>query len=149
MIFMEKQLRIDTLKLYLSRKSIKRKHVLYSAAIAVILFISATQLLSLSPYQASTGQLQYVRAEVLKVEDSTSQPAGQSQDIQARIMDGTDKGRIVTISRSINFGDASYKRLPIGSEILLTKESSNGNQYLYGDRWHMPGVVTLFLILLV
>lgn len=129
-------------------KGIRRKHLIYGAAIALVLLVSTAQLSNISPYRSSTNQLQYFRAKVIKVEASDSGVAGASQNIEARILDGGDTGHTVEISRSVDFGDASYKRLPVGSEILLTKDVADGNQYMYGDRWHMPGVATLFLVLL-
>jgi uncharacterized membrane protein len=126
-----------------------RKHLIYGAIIAATLLVSTAQLSDISPYRSSSGQLQYFRATVIKVESSASGINGASQNVEARLLDGSDKGHTVSVSRSVNFGDASYKRLPVGSEILLTRDPTDGNQYSYGDRWHMPGVATLFLILLV
>jgi uncharacterized membrane protein len=102
----------------------------------------------LSPFNTSNGELRYYRATVLQVEDITLQD-GRSQGIKVQLLDGGDKGHVVGVTRNVNFGDATYKHLPVGSELLLTKDSAGGSQYLYGDRWHMPGVAALFLILLV
>ncbi|MGH7241770.1 MAG: YibE/F family protein [Candidatus Saccharimonadales bacterium] len=64
-------------------------------------------------------------------------------------MDGPQKNHTTQITRTIGFGDAAAKRLPIGSELLLSKDRTNGNQYGVIARWYMPGIATLFIILLV
>lgn len=136
------------LKQLVPGRKLARRQVLYGSLIIVILFVSSLRLLNLSPYKASTGQLQYFRARVVKIEGVASS-YGASQRLSARLLDGPDAGRAVTVPRNVNLGDASYKRLPLGSQVFLTKDPTNGNQYMFGDRWHMPGVATIFLILLV
>ncbi|MDN5274788.1 MAG: YibE/F family protein [Candidatus Saccharibacteria bacterium] len=135
------------LSLAASRK-LKKQHIIYGSIIALVLFVSAMSLSDLSPFNTSNGELRYYRATVLQVEDITLQD-GRSQGIKVQLLDGGDKGHVVGVTRNVNFGDATYKHLPVGSELLLTKDSAGGSQYLYGDRWHMPGVAALFLILLV
>jgi uncharacterized membrane protein len=131
-----------------STKDLQRRHVIFGFLAVLILLISAIHLSHLSPYQPATNQVQYFRAKVISVSDSKSVSLGKNQTAEVEILDGPDSGRDVTVSRSLNYGDASYQRLPVGSEVLLTKESSSGNQYTYLDRWHIPGMITLFLILL-
>jgi uncharacterized membrane protein len=92
--------------------------------------------------------LQYFRAKVLRVQETQSS-FGNTQNIQVRLLDGPNKGREISVSRGANFGDASYNRIPISSDVLLTKNSTNGNQYSYADRWRIQGGVVLFLILLI
>lgn len=79
----------------------------------------------------------------------TKDDLGNTQNIKVKILDGPNTGQMFLVTRGANFGDASYNRIPVGSEVLLTKDAANGNQYSYVDRWHIPGVMTLFLILLI
>lgn len=131
-----KLLEVDTLK---------KRHIVYGGFIVAVLFISALTLSNLSPYRASSS-LQYFRAQVLSVQEVLTDQGG-SQNIQARILDGRDMGKVISVTRNINFGDQRYKNLPVGSDILITKDSASSN-YTFGDRWRMPGVAVLFILLL-
>lgn len=139
---------LNYLKALLANRNLKLRHLVYGSLITLVLVLSTLELVNISPYQAQSSGIQYFRAKVVNVQATQSQTAGNAQTIRIRVMDGPDKGRLFQVSRSTNFGDASYLRLPIGSEVLLTKDIQNGNQYQYGDRWHMPGVATLFLLML-
>ena len=113
-----------------------------------LLLVSSISLLSLSPYKAHEGSNQYFRAKVLSETVSSSQDARPEQTVDVKLLDGPQKNQSVEVIRNINFGDAAAKRLPIGSELLLSKDSMNGNQYDFMARWYMPGIATLFMILL-
>lgn len=113
----------------------------------LLLLASTGSLLNLSPYRANTSE-QYFRAKVTSVQNVQSGVLGAVQDIQAKLLDGPHKNMVVTVQRT-PIGDTAGKRLPVGSEILLNKDSSNGNQYSFMSRWYMPGAATLFIVLLI
>jgi len=113
----------------------------------LLLLASTGSLLNLSPYRSGASE-QYFRATVRSAQDEQSGVLGAVQNIKAKLLDGPRKGQVVTVQRT-PIGDESGKRLPIGSEILLNKDVSNGNRYSFMSRWYMPGAATLFVILLV
>lgn len=121
--------------------------MLYGAAMALVLFVSSVSLLHLSPYRAH-GTEQYFRARVIAVQNVQSGALGAAQNVRARLLDGPQKNTVIVIQRT-PVGDAAGKRLPLGSEILLAKGAVSGNQYSFISRWYMPGVSTLFILLLV
>jgi len=125
-------------------RKVKVRHLIYGALITLLLFMSAESLVALSPYKPHAAT-QYFRAKVTSVQAIES---GQMQAIHAQLQDGPNKGQVVFTTRSISFGDTGYKRLPVGSIILLSKEQSNGNLYSFISRWYMPGLATLCIILL-
>lgn len=131
------------------QNNLKPKHLVYGSLIVLILFFSAISIFSLSPFRSNTGGLQYFRAKVVSVDNVTSAVFGQEQIIRAKILDGGNSGQIFTVTRNIVIDQTSTERMPVGSEILLTKNLHNGNQYLYLDRWRMPGVALLLLIFLI
>jgi uncharacterized membrane protein len=134
---------------FLRQGHVNRKQLVYGLFILVALLTSSIWLANISPYTKSSG-IEYLRAKVVSVGYSQSDIySARSQHIQAKILDGEDKGRIVSVSRSLEYGDASYKRLPIGSEILVIKNIGNGTEYNLGDRWHIRGAVTLFSLMLL
>lgn len=135
------------LKSFSAKRNLKLRHAVYGLLILLVILFSTVRLINLSPYVSHSGSLQYFRAKVLAAV-KTHSSLGNTQTIKVSIVDGPNKGQIVSVIRGANFGDASYNRIPIGSEILLTKDANNGNQYVYGDRWRIKGAVTLFLILL-
>ncbi|HEY5267606.1 MAG TPA: YibE/F family protein [Candidatus Saccharimonadales bacterium] len=130
-------------------KKIKYKKLLPSLIGILILIFSSIYLINLSPYtnNSSANSVEYVRAKVLSVSSNDS-IIGQ-QTIRVRLLDGKNKGTTTTIARSYIVGDANSKHLPIGSEILLTIQPSNGNQYTYLDRYRIPGAITILLVLLI
>jgi uncharacterized membrane protein len=149
--------------LQLSRTRIKRRHVIWGSLVVFFLAISAFELLRISPYDASSvvetstssyqsqvGAIKYVRAKVLQVENlQQNQNSDNNQQATVRLLDGPEAGQVITVSRNDDFGDASYRSLPIGSEILLSVDSSTGKQYIYyQDRYRITGAITLFLIFL-
>jgi uncharacterized membrane protein len=130
-------------------QKIERKHIVYGLLISVLLLASTLSLLNLSPYRAEPVRLtQYYRARVLQVR-TVQTDSGVVQNMQVKLLDGSQKGKAIAVTRSLDFGDAAYKRMPVGSEILLSKNRSNGNVYSFSSRWFMPGIATLFLVLLV
>jgi len=133
----------------LKRSKIQRHHLVYAFIMAVLLLISSISLLSLSPYKSHEGSNQYFRAKVLSERVTSSQDTGSEQIVKVKLLDGTQKNHSVEIARNINFGDSAAKRLPIGSEVLLSKDNTNGNKYGLIARWYMPGIATLFIILLI
>lgn len=142
------QLRMSTKAALPPVQKIKRRHIVYGASIAVLLFASCLSLVGLSPYKARASA-QYFRARVTSVTTSNSQGTGPEQTVRARLLDGPQKNQVTTIPRSIAFGDAAAKRLPLGSEILLFRDRRQGSDYSFVSRWYMPGITTLFIILLV
>lgn len=127
--------------------NVSRRHMIMGILISSLLLVSSISLLSLSPYQAGT-HTQYLRAEVITVKTSYSQDIGLDQEIQVKLLDGPQKNSLVTIHRSTGVGDRAAKRLPAGSEVLLYKDNTNGTQYTFVARWYMPGIATLFIMLL-
>lgn len=127
---------------------ITRRSFIYCSSMAVLLLVSCLSLTHLSPYRSNSAE-QYFRAQVASVTSSNSQSTGQEQSVHARLLDGPQKNQYIHFIRSTNFGDKAAKRLPIGSEVLLFKDNENGNQYNFIARWYMPGVATLFALLLV
>ncbi|HUC88283.1 MAG TPA: YibE/F family protein [Candidatus Binatia bacterium] len=123
---------------------LKRLRVVYGIALVVILFISASYLVRLNPYKAVSSS-QFVTARVLSVT-----PAGAgNQVVKAKILEGAGYGHIVSVNRGYFMTDPNSKRLPVGSETLLSVQPKNGDQYSYLDRYRLPGVLTLLAVLLV
>jgi uncharacterized membrane protein len=138
-----------TAKKFLSRSQLSVRHAIYGVCIVAVLLVSATYALRLSPY-AGHGSIVYTRAKVVSVQlDTSIQFPGNNQKFEVKILDGQDRGRQVTVLNSVFLGDGSAKRLPIGGEVLLSRDPSNGNQYLYLDAYRVPGAMLLFLLLLV
>lgn len=135
-----KQLHAKVLKL-------RRRHIAYGFAMAILLFISCVSLLSLSPYKAHSTT-QYFRARVVSVNEVSSQELGPVQNIDARLLDGPHKNTIVNVQRVVAIGDAAARRLPVGSQVLLLNDTSSAGQYNFMSRWYMPGIATLFIALL-
>jgi uncharacterized membrane protein len=127
-------------------KQLSVRQLFCGVILLVILFISAFYLATLSPYKAG-AQNEYVRAKVLTVNDIQS--GGGSQNVKVKILDGAGKGKTVSVVRSYFLGDPNSRRLPIGSEVLLTIEPKNGNQYSFLDRYRIPGALTLLAVLLL
>jgi len=140
---------LATLKYVLSKRGIGLRHAVYGLCIIAVLFTSVTYVLRLSPYGNRSDGIEYVRAKVLHTTiDSTIQFPGNNQRLQVRILDGTNRGRVLVVTNSIFLRDPNARRLPIGSEILLSRHQDNGNQYLYLDVYRLPGAILLFLLLL-
>ena len=135
---------------FFTDKKIGRRHFILGAIFVVVLTISSLFLANLSPYHVvpknSLG-VEYVRAIVLNVKQNQS--LSSNENVSVKILDGQDKGKSVTVSRSYVAGDPNSKRLPVGSKVLLVKAPYNGNQYTYFDRYKIPGAVTIFIVLLV
>jgi uncharacterized membrane protein len=143
--------------------TLRRRYFVSGVLILLALLVGTIGLIHLSPYsntvpkgvgnyyQYQEDQLKYVRARVLKVDNlAPNQNSDNNQQIKVKILDGPDKGQVVSVSRNDNFGDAAYRRMPVGSEVLLSVDSSTGRQYIYyQDRYRIPGAITLFLLLLV
>ena len=129
------------------RFHVEKRHMLYGALMAALLLVSSVSLIKLSPY-SSSGHEHYFRAKVVSVQGTRSAPPGSMQSVRATLLDGPTKGSVVTVQR-VPIGDAAGRRLPTGSEILLARDSSMKDQYSYMSRWYMPGVGTLFTILLL
>lgn len=129
------------------RLKMDRRHVVYGALIATLLLVSSLSLIKLSPY-SSHGSERYFRAKVESAQNVQSATFGSSQYVRAKLLDGPQSGETVVVQRT-PIGDSAGKRLPIGSEILLAKSKTDGNQYSFMSRWYMPGVGTLFIILLL
>jgi uncharacterized membrane protein len=127
---------------------INKRHIIYGVLMSSLLLISSFSLLSLSPYQPN-GTSQYFRAKVISVKADDSRDYGPEQNAKVKLLDGPEINQIVVVQRSNGIGDKAAKRLPVGSEVLLYKDSSNGDQYSLIARWHMPGIATLFILLLV
>jgi uncharacterized membrane protein len=130
-------------------RNMPRKHLAYGLLIVLVLVMTSLQVARISPYHpARSGGVEYFRAKVLNMKEpaANEQP---EQHLAVKLMDGSDAGKTYNIDRPINFSDASTKRLPVGSEVLLTKEVGNSVRYSYQDRWRLPGVGSLFFILLV
>jgi uncharacterized membrane protein len=138
-----------TLIIRLRKSKIQRHHVVYAVVMAALLLVSSISLLSLSPYKAHEGSNQYFRAKVISEYTDNNAETGPEQVAEVKLLDGPQKNHSVDITRFSNFGDAAAKRLPIGSEVLLAKDTKSGNQYSLIARWYMPGIATLFIILLV
>jgi len=113
----------------------------------LLLVVSSVSLLNLSPYVAGSSN-QYFRGTVLSVRPAESATLGPVRAISIKLLDGPHKGSRISIQSVIPLGDAAARRLPVGSEILLMKSTTDGNGYAYVSRWYMPGMATLFLILL-
>jgi uncharacterized membrane protein len=135
----------DTLR----KSKIERHHIVYAAVMVMLLLVSSVSLISLSPYKTHESSYQYFRARVISERVSSTPDTGTEQAVRVRLLDGPQKNHLIDITRVNNFGDAAAKRLPIGSEVLLSKDSKNGNQYGFIARWYMPGIATLFIILLI
>ncbi|MEJ0072859.1 MAG: YibE/F family protein [Candidatus Saccharibacteria bacterium] len=128
--------------------SIQKKHLWYAAGMAALLLASSASLFSLSPYRAGARSIQFFRATVVSVRSTATPDAGPEQLVTARLLDGPQKHRSVPVLWSTGLGDAAAKRLPIGSEVLLTSSPASAGRYSIVARWYMPGIATLFIILL-
>jgi len=124
---------------------LRKSAVFYGLVLTLILLGGAVFLANLSPYKPAS-QNQFVRAEVLNV--NSSQTNDSSQIVEVRILDGVNKGKLVNVPRSYFAGDPNSQRLPKGSDVLLTVQPSNGDQYSFLDRYRITGALTLLLILL-
>jgi uncharacterized membrane protein len=129
------------------RVTIRRNHIVYGAAMALLLLLSSFSLINLSPYRPASAN-QYFRAVVLSVRSVQSPVLGPIRDIRVRLLDGPQKTKDVTIQSVVPAGDAAAKRLPVGSQVLLSKSTVGNNGYGYVSRWYMPGIATLFITLL-
>lgn len=134
---------------YLRTKQLRKRHLIYAFAMTLLLLFSSVSLANLSPYKTSEPTNQYFRAKVVSVKTINQQVEGPEQLVSVRLMDGPQKSQTVQITRNIGLGDAAAKRLPIGSEVLLAKSRTNQSQYGLISRWYMPGIATLFIILLI
>lgn len=126
-------------------QAVNRRHLLLGGLFTIVLLLSAWFLTRLSPYNPSST-VQYLRATVVGV--TTSDAATADQTVYVRVLDGQDKGRVVSVERTYVLGDPNSARLPLGSQVLLLREPANGNQYQFFDRYRIPGAVTIFVILL-
>lgn len=130
-----------------SSRNVSSRHLVYGLVIFLILIFSSISLTNLSPYNSKASGVQFFRAKVLSV-NKVGNGLGANQYIRSKLLDGPNKNQVITVSRGDNFGDTSYNRIPVGSQILLSRSKGLGNQYSYADRWRLPGIVTLFLLLL-
>lgn len=137
----------DWLPKYLRKVTISRRHIIISSAIVLALLASSVSLFHLSPYNAHETQDQYFRAKVLQVKQQESD-IGAELAVRVRLLDGHDKGKTVSTTWSDNFGDAAAKRLPVGSEVLVSKPPKTGTYGIIA-RWYMPGIATILITLLV
>jgi uncharacterized membrane protein len=132
------------------RQRLERRHFIYGSVLVVIIAAGSVFLIHLGPYKpslaANAHQVEYVRAKILGVMDDPSTSAGQV--VQVKLLDGQKKGQKIIVDRTYLLGDTNSKRLPVGSQVLLTIDPKNGNQYSYLDRYRIPGALTLFLVLL-
>lgn len=136
-------------KAFLAKRGIGLRHVIYGLGIVLVLLASASYALRLNPYGNHNTEIIYVRAKVIHASiDSSIQFPGNNQQLQVRILDGADKGHVLTVTNSIFLRDKNARRLPLGSEVLLSRDQTNGNQYLYLDVYRLPGAILLFLLLL-
>lgn len=131
---------------YIRRRNIRKRHLLYGLFLTVLLLVSSLSLISLSPY-SSRGPNHFLRAKVFSIQNEQSATLGSVQNVWVRLLDGPQKGTVIPVQRT-PFGDKASKRLPVGSEVVLIQESQSG-QYGFVSRWYMPGVGTLFIMLLV
>jgi uncharacterized membrane protein len=131
---------------YLRKVTISRRHLVISVCIVLALFISSVSLFRLSPYNAHEKQDQYFRAKVLQVKQEQSD-FGAQLAVDVRLLDGNDKDKTVHVTWPDNFGDAAARRLPTGSEVLLSKPPKADNYGLI-SRWYMPGIATILITLL-
>lgn len=113
-----------------------------------ILLVSSFSLLRLSPFDAHNTSAQYFRARVVSVKITGSTAQDAEDYIRASLLDGSHAGSVVTVTITPTIGDAAARRLPVGSEILLVRDKTDGNQYAFLSRWYMPGIATLFILLL-
>ena len=130
------------------RRGIGKRHILYGVLVLILLGISASYMLRITPY-GSGGSIVYARARVVENQINASvQYPGSNQTLEAVILDGADKGKRVTVTNSVFLNDPTTERLAVGKEIVLTKNPLDGNQYLYEDNYRIPGAIVIFLILL-
>lgn len=127
-------------------RALKYYQIAYGILLIVILIISALFLVTLSPYRAGAKD-EFVKAKVLSVYAVES--ASGTENVRAEILQGPDKGRVVSVARSYFMGDLNSKRLPKGSVVLLNVEPKNGNQYSFLDRYRLNGVLTILAILTI
>jgi uncharacterized membrane protein len=113
----------------------------------LFLLMSSLSLFNLSPYTGK-GSSHYFRADVLSVHTTHSGVLGTVQEVRIKLLDGPQKDQRITIQNVPAAGDSAAKRLPIGSQILLARDSTTGQQYSFVARWYMPGIGTLFIIML-
>lgn len=133
----------------LKRSGIHRRHLIYALIMVLLLLLGSLSLLRLSPYNAHGSPGQYFRATVATERTISTQDMGPEQVVKVRLLDGPQKNQVTEVTRNISIGDAAAKRLPVGSEVLLYKDQTNGNQYGIIARWYMPGIATIFILLLV
>lgn len=126
-----------------------REQALYGTAIALVLLVSSLSLVHISPYREQSDSSQYFRARVTSVKTDHSADLGPIQNVTARLLDGPETQSVVSFTRTNTLGDISYKRLPVGSEVLLSKDVRSGTGYNLVSRWYMPGIATLFTIVLI
>jgi uncharacterized membrane protein len=127
---------------------IRRRHIAYGTAMVLLLLLSSISLINLSPYRSNSTN-QYFRAQVLSVRVTQSPAEGPVRDIRVELLDGPQKHTDTTILSVVPAGDTASKRLPVGSQVLLSKSTVGNNGYGYISRWYMPGIATLFITLLV
>lgn len=137
----------DWLPKYLRNVTISRRHIIISACILLALLASSISLFRLSPYNAHEPHDRYYRAKVLQAKQEQSD-LGAELAVRARLLDGPDKGKAVGMTWADNFGDAAAKRLPVGSEVLVSK-SPQAATYGVISRWYMPGIATILITLVV
>ena len=137
----------DWLPSYLRKVTISRRHIVIGICIVLALLVSSISLFRLSPYNAHETQTQYFRAKVLRTKQQHSD-LGANLAIKVRLLDGKDTNKTVDVTWSDNFGDAGYKRLPVGSQVLLSKDV-RAKSYGMVSRWFMPGIATILIALLV
>jgi len=145
-------------------RPLARRHFFIGAAIVFPLLIIALVLINISPYQTpgsnnsalSAGQAEsqdhstYVRATVLAVHSKPGKANSGDQVIKVKLLDGPDKNEVVSVNRyGSSFSNAAYKRLPVGSKVLLSKAADSGGAYVYADRYRIPGATTILILLLV
>ena len=102
-----------------AKSKIGRRHIIYSLILIVVLFISAVYLVNLSPYKPSSSQIVYMRAKVFEVSPKYTNSGNQT--VQVKVLDGQNKGKIMSIDRYYIVGDTNSERLPIGSQVLLIR----------------------------
>lgn len=130
--------------LFLTLGKYRWQKLVYIILLSLILLSSAVFLVNLSPYKKG-AQEQFVKAQVLSVYEVNNSPG--SQQVKVRILEGLDKNKIETTTRSYFPSDPNSKRLPIGSTVLLDVQPNNGDQYSFLDRYRITGALTILAIL--
>jgi len=152
--------RLHTAKEAARNKKLERRHFIYGAIIFGVVIIGALYLLNLSPYKkapTSEGfydpskqmqQVEYLRAKVLSVsKGKVDRYQIFHQTVKIKILDGENGGQEYTIDRLPFVRDAASERLPVGSQILVTRDPHSG-KYTYFDRYRVPGGIMLLLLML-